>query len=52
MKAEEFVTALKQKPKCVNSEAMFTDQMRVAFPMSRMSADFWSPYIGWALCLP
>lgn len=32
MKTEEFVTALKQKPKCVNSEAMFTDQMRVAFP--------------------
>ena len=32
MKAEEFVTALKQKPKCVSSEAMFTDQMRVAFP--------------------
>ena len=29
-------------------------QIRCAwlFPMSRMSADFWSPFIGWALCLP
>ena len=32
MKTEEFVTALKQKPSCINSEAMFADQMRVAFP--------------------
>ena len=32
MKTEEFVAALKQKPNCVNSEAMFSDQMRVAFP--------------------
>lgn len=32
MKTEEFVAALKQKPSCISSEAMFTDQMRVAFP--------------------
>lgn len=32
MKTEEFVAALKQKPMCINSEAMFADQMRVAFP--------------------
>ena len=32
MKTEEFVTALKQKPSCINSEDMFSDQMSVAFP--------------------
>mgnify|MGYP000668291258 FL=1 len=52
MKTEEFVTALKQKPKCVNSEAMFTDQMRVAFPNEPNERRLLVALYRVALCLP